>query len=150
MALSVANFLKGTLARFFSALLAMATISASLSVGQTDEGPPRVREGSLLYRSPTSGRFETVPLVHTDAAVDVRGLVASATVTQQYVNSSTTPVEAVYIFPLPHDAAVYDMEIRVANRVIRSEIHERQEAKRVYEQAKADGKRTAIVEEERP
>jgi len=150
MALFAANFFKGACARFFVTLLAMASISAGLSSAQTDDGPPGVGEGSLLYRSPTSGRFESVPLVHTDAAVDVRGLVASATVTQQYVNSSTTPVEAVYIFPLPHDAAVYDMEIRIANRVIRSEIHERQEAKRVYEQAKADGKRTALVEEERP
>jgi Ca-activated chloride channel family protein len=150
MAISVANFLKGTHARFFLALLGMATISASLSVGQTDDGPPRVGEGSLLYRSPISGRYESVPLVHTDAAVDVRGLVASATVTQQYVNSGATPVEAVYIFPLPHDAAVYDMEIHIGSRVIRSEIHERQEAMRVYEQAKLDGKRAALLEEERP
>jgi Ca-activated chloride channel family protein len=150
MALSVANFFKGTLTRFFLALLAMTTISAGLSGGQSDDGPSRVGEGSLLYRSPISGRYESVPLVHTDAAVDVRGLVASATVTQQYLNSSTTPVEAVYIFPLPHDAAVYDMEIRIGNRIIRSEIHERQEAKRVYEQAKSDGKRAALLEEERP
>jgi Ca-activated chloride channel family protein len=150
MARFAANFFKGTLPRFFLALLAMATISAGLSVGQSDDDSPRVGEGSLLYRSPISGRYESVPLVHTDAAVDVRGLVASATVTQQYVNSGTTPVEAVYIFPLPHDAAVYDLEIRIGNRVIRSEIHERQEAKRVYEQAKADGKRAALLEEERP
>jgi Ca-activated chloride channel family protein len=150
MALFAANFFKGACTRFFLTLLTIATISASLCSGQTDDGPPRVGEGSLLYRSPTSGRYESVPLVHTDAAVDVRGLVASATVTQQYVNSGTTPIEAVYIFPLPHDAAVYDMEIRIGNRVIRSEIHERQEAKRVYEQAKADGKRAALLEEERP
>jgi Ca-activated chloride channel family protein len=89
-------------------------------------------------------------LVHTDAALDVRGLVAAATVTQQYVNSSTAPIEAVYIFPLPHGAAVYDMEIRIANRVIRSEIHERAEAKRVYEAAKSEGQRAALLEEERP
>ena len=89
-------------------------------------------------------RYEPVPLVHTDAAIDVRGLVASATVTQQYANASTAPIEAVYVFPLPHDAAVYDMEIRIGNRVIRSEIHEREEAKRVYEAAKSEGKRAAL------
>ncbi len=82
--------------------------------------------------------------------LDVRGLVASATVTQRYANSSTEPIEAVYIFPLPHDAAVYDMEIRVGNRVIRSTIREREEAKRVYEAAKSAGKRAALVEQERP
>jgi Ca-activated chloride channel family protein len=118
--------------------------------GQDDKATPCASEGALLYRSPSSGRYENVPLVHTDVALDVRGLVAAATVTQQYVNSSTEPIEAVYIFPLPHDAAVYDMEIRIGNRLIRSVIREREEAKRVYEAAKSEGKRAALVEEERP
>jgi Ca-activated chloride channel homolog len=140
------------------ALMAVASIFAALARGQTqgvrptetNVGPPQVTEGCLLYRSPVSGQFESVPLKHTDAAFDIRGLVASATVTQQYLNSSDSPIEAVYIFPLPYDAAVYDLEIRIGNRVIRSEIHERQEAKRIYEQAKTDGKRAALLEEERP
>jgi Ca-activated chloride channel homolog len=144
------NFLKAGFARFFLALLATITILAGSSSSQTEDRPPQCGEGSLLFRSPISGRYESVPLVHTDATFDVRGLVAAATVTQQYVNSSTTPIEAVYIFPLPHDAAVYDMEIRIGNRVIRSEIHERAEAKRVYEAAKSEGKRAALVEEGRP
>ena len=82
--------------------------------------------------------------------LDVRGLVVAATVTQQYANSSTAPIEAVYVFPLPHDAAVYDMEIHIGNRVIRSVIREREEAKRVYEAAKSAGKHAALLEEERP
>jgi hypothetical protein len=49
--------------------------------GQSDNQPPESGEGSLLYRSPISGRYEAMPLVHTDAALDVRGLVAAATVT---------------------------------------------------------------------
>jgi len=118
--------------------------------GQSDNAPPPVYEGSLLYRSPISGRYESVPLVHTDVTLDVRGLAAAATVTQQYVNSGTEPIEAVYVFPLPHDSAVYDMEIRIGNRLIRSVIREREEAKRVYESAKSEGKRAALVEEERP
>jgi Ca-activated chloride channel family protein len=135
--------------RCFVALL-FVTILAGGSYAQTDDGGPQVGEGCLLYRSPISGRYESVPLVHTDAAVDVRGLVAAAVVTQQYVNSSTEPIEAVYAFPLPHDAAVYDMEIRIGDRVIRSQIREREEAKRVYEAAKSQGKRAALLEEERP
>jgi len=70
--------------------------------------------GSLCYRSAISGRYEPVPLVHTDVSLDVRGLVAAATVTQQYVNNSTAPIEAVYIFPLPHDAAAYDWKYGLA------------------------------------
>ena len=143
-------FKNGIGMRFVLVVLVMTTFLAGLSAGQTDNAPPQVGEASLLYRSPLSGRYESVPLVHTDVVVDVRGLVAAATVTQQYVNSSTAPIEAVYIFPLPHDAAVNDMEIRIGNRVIRSEIHEREEAKRVYVAAKSQGKRAALLEEERP
>ena len=139
---------------FALTLLAVTTVLAGWvsggQRGQSDNAPPPVYEGSLLYRSPISGRYESVPLVHTDVTLDVRGLAAAATVTQQYVNSGTEPIEAVYVFPLPHDSAVYDMEIRIGNRLIRSVIREREEAKRVYESAKSEGKRAALVEEERP
>src|SRR5439155_10663662 len=128
-------------------LLILTIIPVVLAQSTDDNGPPRVGEGSLLFRSPVSGRFESVPLLHTDAVLDVRGLVVAATVTQQYANSSTAPIEAVYVFPLPHDAAVYDMEIHIGNRVIRSVIREREEAKRVYEAAKSAGKRAALLEE---
>src|SRR5258706_10098639 len=143
-----------TYTRFALTLLAVTTVFAGWvsggQGGQSDNAPPPVYEGSLLYRSPISGRYESVPLVHTDVVLDVRGLAAAATVTQQYVNSGTEPIEAVYVFPLPHDAAVYDLEIRVGNRVIHSAIREREEAKRLYESAKSEGKRAALVEEERP
>jgi Ca-activated chloride channel family protein len=138
--------------RFATVILAATILAAAASAGQSETATPApaVSEGSLCYKSPISGRYELVPLAHTDVALDVRGLVAAATVTQQYVNNSTGPIEAVYIFPLPHDGAVYDLEIRIGNRVIRSVIKEREEAKRVYEAAKSEGKRAALVEEERP
>ncbi len=146
-----ANWFKNAICpTFFLTLLAAAAIvSGGLAAAQSDGGPSRVSEGSLLYRAP-SGGYEVVPLLHTDVAIDVRGTVASATVTQQYANSSANPIEAVYVFPLPHDAAVYDMEMRVGDRVIRSVIRERAEAKRVYEAAKSAGKHAAVVEQERP
>ena len=111
---------------------------------------PDVTEASLLFRSPVSGRYEPVVLRHTDVAIDVRGLVASATVSQVYVNETSTPVEAVYVFPLPHDAAVYEMEMRVGDRLIRSVVKEREQARQAYEAARSEGKRAALVEQERP
>lgn len=144
-------FRRDVCTRFALALLALMTVLPVRASGaQDDNQPPQVGEGCLLYRSPISGRYDSVPLVHTEVALDVRGLVASATVTQQYVNSNAEPIEAVYIFPLPQDAAVYDMEIQIGNRIIRSTIREREEAKRVYEAAKSEGKRAALVEQDRP
>ena len=136
--------------RAIFAMLLAAGFYAAVAAGQTECSPTQVGQGSLIYRSPVSGKYEQVPLVHTDAVLDVRGLVAAATVTQRYVNAGSEAVEAMYVFPLPQDAGVYDLEIRIGNRVILSEIHERTEAKRIYEAAKSEGKRAALVEEERP
>jgi Ca-activated chloride channel family protein len=125
-------------------------LAAAIPARAQAEKPETPGEAVLQFRSPVTGKYEQIPLRHTDVALDVRGLVLSATVTQQYANESATPIEAVYIFPLPHDAAVYDMEIRIGNRVIKSVVREREEAKRVYEAAKSEGKRAALVEQERP
>ena len=78
-----------------SFVMAVALLTGTLFGQQSESVPtqlPEVCEGSLLYRSPIAGMYETVPLVHTDAVFDVRGLVASATVTQQYENSTSTPI----------------------------------------------------------
>jgi Ca-activated chloride channel family protein len=148
------NFVRLVLLAAFIVLVALAPRTSlpagAASAAQVESGEPELGEGSLVYKSPVSGRYDVVPLIHTDVGLDVRGLVAAATVTQQYANATTQPIEAVYIFPLPHDAAVYDMEIRVGNRVIRSVVREREEAKKAYEAAKSEGKRAALVEEERP
>jgi len=131
-------------------LLTLSGLTSATAQEEATSGLPEVTEGSLVYRSPRSGRFEFVPLEHTDVDIDVRGLVASATVSQRYANHADEPIEAVYVFPLPHDAAVYDLEVHIGERVIRSVIRERQEAKRTYEAAKANGQHAALLEQERP
>jgi Ca-activated chloride channel family protein len=152
MARFIVSWFKIAICPRFALMLLVATtlFAGNAFAAQEENNPPQVGEGCLLYRSPIAGRYEAVPLIHTDVSLDVRGLVEAATVTQQYANSSTEPIEAIYIFPLPHDAAVYDMEIHIGNRVIHSVIRERAEAKRVYEAAKSEGKHAALVEEERP
>lgn len=142
--------MKQAVSKFGALAVLVLTLFAATAGAQSEAGLPQCGEGTLLYRSPVSGKYEVVPLVHTDAVIDVRGLLAAATVTQRYENNSADAIEAVYVFPLPHDAAVYDMEIRIGDRVIRSLIRERAEAKRTYEAAKAEGKRAALLEQERP
>lgn len=134
--------------------LALGMWTAALAAqAPADEGRPdwsAITEGSLVFRSPISGRFELMPLERTAVEIDVKGLVAAATVTQRFTNRSDRPIEAVYVFPLPHDATVYDLEARVGERVIRSQIKEREEAQQIYAAARAEGRRAALVEQERP
>jgi Ca-activated chloride channel homolog len=88
-------------------------------------------------------------LQHTEVMARVTGNVSRVEVTQTFSNPFNTPLEAVYVFPLPDEAAVDDMEIRVGNRIIRSTIKKRDEAKQIYEKAKQEGKTAGLLEQER-
>jgi Ca-activated chloride channel family protein len=91
-----------------------------------------------------------LPLQHTDVRISVSGFVARATVTQHYTNPFEQPIEAVYTFPLPDQAAVDGMTMHIGDKVIRGLIKRRDEAREIYERAKAAGKRTGLLEQERP
>jgi len=81
--------------RFFLSFLALTTIlTGFVSAEENQSKPPQVCEGSLLYRSPISGRYEVVPLLHTDVQFDVRGSVAAATVTQRADSAGAADVAA--------------------------------------------------------
>jgi len=91
-----------------------------------------------------------MPLKHTDVKIEVSGFVASATVTQHYHNPFKKPIEAVYTFPLPNDAAVDDMQMIIGQRTIKGLIKRREEARKIYEQARDRGQRASLLEQERP
>ncbi len=89
-------------------------------------------------------------LKHTDVDAQVSAFVARVQVTQEFVNPFGERVEAVYVFPLPDNAAVDDMTLVVGDRVIRGVIQRREEARRTYERAKSEGRHAALLDEERP
>ncbi|HEC83751.1 MAG TPA: VWA domain-containing protein, partial [Thioploca sp.] len=91
-----------------------------------------------------------MPLKHTEVKIDVSGFVASATVTQHYHNQFEKPIEAVYTFPLPNDAAVDDMQMKIGERTIKGLIKRKDEARKIYEQARQRGQRASLLEQERP
>jgi len=91
-----------------------------------------------------------MPLQYTDVKIEVSGFVASATVTQHYQNPFDKPIEAVYTFPLPDDAAVNDMQMTIGQRTIKGIIKRKEEARDIYEQAKRQGKQASLLEQERP
>src|SRR5258706_11576340 len=90
------------------------------------------------------------PLLFTDVDIVVSGMTARATVTQRFANPTNTWQEGVYVFPLPEKAAVDHLEMRVGQRRIEGQIKERGEARASYDQAKTEGRKAALVEQERP
>lgn len=85
-----------------------------------DHQPPNL--GGLYVQSPAGNQL-VFPLKHTEVRAKVTGNVSRVEVTQTFENPFTTTLEAVYIFPLPDEAAVNDMEIRLGDRIISGVSH---------------------------
>jgi Ca-activated chloride channel homolog len=101
-----------------------------------------------LY-SKIDGREVAFPLKHTEVAAKVSGNVSRVEVTQTFENPFTKPLEAIYIFPLPDEAAVDEMEIVIGDRLIKGDIKKREEAQEIYQQAKAEGRTVGLLEQQR-
>ncbi len=103
-----------------------------------------------LEAAADEGASRPFVLEHTDVVAEVTGFVSAVTVTQRFKNPFEKPVEAVYVFPLPENAAVDEMTLTAGTRVIRATIQKREEARRQYEEAKSQGRRAALLDQERP
>lgn len=110
----------------------------------------KITEGSLSALDAEGKSRGLCPLKQTDVKAEISGFLTRVTVTQTFQNPFAEKIEAVYTFPLPNDAAVDDMTIRIGERFIKSRIMERQKAQATYEQAKQEGKTAALLEQQRP
>lgn len=145
------KFLRLALAALAFLLPASLVQAATLdSADAATLGKGDVQQGSLLFRTDKPGRYLPAPTLDTDVHLRVTGLVARARVKQTFHNPSKQWVEGVYVFPLPENAAVDHMKLHIGERVIEGQIKEREAAKKTYEAAKQDGKKTSLLEQERP
>ena len=97
--------------------------------------PGDAKSGALLLKT-EDGYAEAIRL-GIDVDLTVSGPTVRARVTQLFRNPTKDWVEAVYVYPLPPGGAVDTMKMVVGDRVVVGEIKERQQARIIYEQAKA-------------
>ncbi|MEH1944018.1 MAG: after-VIT domain-containing protein [Nostoc sp.] len=110
-----------------------------------------------LYVQSSEGEQLVFPLKHTEVLAKIAGNLSRVEVIQSFENPFTQPLEAVYIFPLPDEAAVDDMEIKIGDafgnpsgvRTIKGNIKKREEAIAIYEKAKQEGRTAGLLEQER-
>lgn len=93
---------------------------------------------------------ERLPLLKTSANVEIDGVIADVKITQVYVNTGDSPIEAIYTFPASANSAVHFMKMTIKDSVIISKITEKKEAKRIYNEAKSEGKSASLLSESRP
>lgn len=112
--------------------------------------PNDMGAGSLLLPSTRDGLHVEAPRLATDVDIAVNGPIARVQVTQRFVNPSDGWVEGIYVFPLPEDSAVDTLTMTIGDRVIKGIVKPREEARRIYETAKEEGKKASLVEQQRP
>lgn len=103
-----------------------------------------------LLATGKAGELVPIPLQHSSYEARVAGILAETHVRQTYANPFAAKIEATYVFPLPEDAAVTDFLVTIGERKIRGLVREREEAKRLYQEAKNQGYVAALLTEERP
>jgi Ca-activated chloride channel family protein len=133
--------------------IALALVALGLATTASAQVPANIndaRTGTLMLRTGQDGAMVTAPKVETDVAIHVTGMVARTRVAQTFHNPGTDFVEGVYVFPLPENAAVDHLWVRIGERVIEGQIRERDEARQAYAQARREGKKAALVEQQRP
>jgi len=140
-------------------LLAVAFISHAWSRDTAEVNPPdkpqmaeepKTTQGTLHAVDEEGEVMLEFPLKHTSVYARISGFLAQVEVKQHFHNPHNEKIEAVYVFPLPENSAVNEMIMVVGTRNIYGEIHKRRVARQIYEQARAVGKRTALLEQERP
>ena len=127
--------------------LVVALVFASLPA-LAGEGDPDPEPEGLMLRE--GDQWVATLAMDTTVDMQVRGLLAEVSVRQTYRNDASQWREGRYLLPLPENAAVGALTLRIGDRLIEGEIREKEQAKAVYAAAAAKGQRASLVEQNRP
>lgn len=97
-------------------------------------------------------RNATIPLAHTDLQIDIHDLLATYELRHAFKNHGETPIEAVYSFPVPLDAAFCGMNATIGfdGRQLSAQVLPARGAEQRYDGAISDGDSAVLLEELEP
>ncbi len=90
-----------------------------------------------------------VPLLGVEIVSEVFGAHAKVVLRQRYENLEKKPIEAIYTFPIPSDAALVGFVMECNGRRLEAEIKPREEAFAAYDDALSQGHGAALLDQER-
>uniref|UniRef100_A0A671W736 von Willebrand factor A domain-containing protein 5A-like n=1 Tax=Sparus aurata TaxID=8175 RepID=A0A671W736_SPAAU len=90
---------------------------------------------------------EPVPLKSVEVELQVRDHVATVVSTLNYENKEDKPLEAVFVFPLPGDAAVCHFSATIGQTQIVAEVKKKKQAREEYDDALSSGQQAFLLEE---
>ncbi|XP_036049483.1 von Willebrand factor A domain-containing protein 5A-like [Onychomys torridus] len=89
-----------------------------------------------------------VPLKSISVNLSINDFVAGVSTTLNYENKEKVPLEAIFVFPMDEDSAVYSFEALVDGKKIVAELQEKMKAHRTYEDALSKGHQAYLLEED--
>ncbi|XP_039525508.1 von Willebrand factor A domain-containing protein 5A-like isoform X1 [Pimephales promelas] len=90
---------------------------------------------------------DLVPLKSISVEVSVQDHVSTVSSTLLYVNEEERPLEALFVFPLPADAAVCHFSAKIGEQEIVAEVQDRETARDRYDDALSSGQQAFLLEE---
>lgn len=116
----------------------------------TTADPPGVSRAPYIMVTSDTPEPDPLPLKETRGDVHIAGVIAHVRITQVYRNEGPRPLEATYVFPGSTRAAVFATRMQVGDRTIEAAIEKREAARKIYEQARKQGKTASLLEQQRP
>jgi len=123
-------------------------IQGDISKPEMIDNIAEVGQGTLLFKH--GNQYSKAAQLNIDVAMLVTGMINRVSVTQSFSNTTDHWQEGIYVFPLPENAAVDQLRLKIGDRIIEGQIKEKLDAKKIYQQAKKQGKQAALTEQERP
>ncbi|XP_044058720.1 von Willebrand factor A domain-containing protein 5A-like [Siniperca chuatsi] len=117
------------------------------AVKLTDTGTSALRGNMANCCGLLTAQKEPVPLKSVEVELEVRDHVATVVSTLNYENKEDKPLETVFVFPLPGDAAVCHFSAKIGQTQIVAEVKEKQEARQKYDDALSSGQQAFLLEE---
>jgi len=108
-----------------------------------------IPSGATRVLGSLKAKEQPLPLESVQLRARVIDRIAEVTVEQKFGNPFREAIEAVYVFPLAGGSAVSRFEMQIGKRVVRGRVEERAKARREYSEALDQGKRAALLEQER-
>ena len=95
------------------------------------------------------GDWQSLTPTSVDIQAQVSGMLVQAQFTQSFHNSTEHWLEGKFAFPLPSKASVAGYRMRIGKRVIEGVVHEKQEARQVFERARKAGQTASLLVQNR-
>lgn len=129
------------------AVLALFLVGVDARADSDGTAPP-VR--SPYFEVKDDSGVDHFPMKETRVSARLNGVIASVHVHQVYRNEGKAPINARYVFPGSTRAAVNAMVMTIGTRRIRAQIHERDQARRIFAAARAAGQTASLLAQQRP